>query len=374
MKKPYRNKFIRISNINNSYMNRYKIRYTLGFLKFTVPNKAKLEFFKNKKEEKKLVKYYEYKKVIDELNKNRKNKNPILTIILLTYNHKSTIEKCINSLLNQETQYDYIIKICDDASTDGTTKICFEYAKKYSEKIEYILQPKNTKCKHFIENLKNINTEYWCFIDGDDYWITNDKIEKAINFLNKNSDYSIFATDVIFKAQKIIKSYAHAIGNLKKGNQEINFDNYVYMHPSGRIHRNVINWNKEFLNLRKSDIYLYILSMTRGKCFFYDEATGCRNYTGRGLWSQYNKTQQEYISYIINYTLNRTLSWKYDKFFSLKRVIKTKYTRLLKYFTGHYIAWKIELFMAKRRCIREEINRIKEKYKKIEEDYYLRKI
>ena len=42
-------------------MNRYKIRYTLGFFKLTIPNRAKLEFFKNKKEEKKLVKYYEYK-------------------------------------------------------------------------------------------------------------------------------------------------------------------------------------------------------------------------------------------------------------------------------------------------------------------------
>lgn len=100
MKKPYRSKFLRISNLNNSFLNRYKRRYSIGIFKYTIPNKEKLEFFKQKKEEKKLAKYYEYKSVIDELNKNRKNKNPILTIILLTYNHKSTIEKCIKSLLN----------------------------------------------------------------------------------------------------------------------------------------------------------------------------------------------------------------------------------------------------------------------------------
>ena len=374
MKKPYRSKFIHIANINNSYMNRYKIRYTLGFFKLTIPNRSKLEFFKNKKEEKKLVKYYEYKKVIDELNKNRKNKNPILTIILLTYNHKSTIEKCIKSLLNQETQYDYIIKICDDASTDGTTKICFEYAKKYPEKIEYILQPKNTKCKHFFENVKSVNTKYWCFIDGDDWWLVQDKIEKAISFLENNSEYLTYGTNYYWNKFGKIKDFNKDMIHFSNNNCDVDFNHYIYIHPSARIHKNTIHWqDKEYKDLRKSDITMYLLYLAKGKCYFENTITSIYNITKNGLFQSKSLYEQAYASNIVNFSLSHLLKWKYDSFFE-KRVSKTPYCSVLKYFFGKYWGWKISIYFAKQKYIRIELKKIKEKYKKIEDDYYLRKI
>ena len=158
--------------INIKNQNCFKVCCTVFGIKFSFKNKKGTDFYTKKRKELKQKLYQvKYGQVLDKLNSERKNKNPILTVFLLTYNHVETIEKCILSLLNQNTKFEYIIKILDDASNDGTTAICFEYAKKYPEKIEYILQPFNSKCMHFRKAIESVKTPYWSFIDGDDrHW------------------------------------------------------------------------------------------------------------------------------------------------------------------------------------------------------------
>ena len=48
---------------------------------------------------------------------------PICTILLISYNHSKFIRKSIESILEQKTDYDFIIKIFEDASDDGTQEI-----------------------------------------------------------------------------------------------------------------------------------------------------------------------------------------------------------------------------------------------------------
>ena len=363
MKKPYRSKFLRISNLNNSFLNRYKRRYSIGIFKYTIPNKEKLEFFKQKKEEKKLAKYYEYKSVIDELNKNRKNKNPILTIILLTYNHKTTIEKCIQSLLSQETKYDYIIKICDDASTDGTTKICFEYAKKYPEKIEYILQKKNTNSIHFGYAIRSLNTKYWSYIDGDDWWITNDKIEKAINFLEQNPEYAVYGTNNYFleKGNKI--DYKHTLHKAKNIKNPISIGRFYYLHPSTRIHRHVVDYSKEYKKMLLSDMYLYLTTLDKGYCYFEDKKTSVYNYTHFGVISKYNENQREFWKIKQWYAINSWLDFKYDKEICL--FVNKKEVNQYKKIFGTRLGWKLYAQINKLKLIKKDITKLKQDYKYI---------
>lgn len=47
---------------------------------------------------------------------------PKLSIIVCTYNRETTLEKCINSILNQ-TFSDFELIIIDDGSTDNSYKI-----------------------------------------------------------------------------------------------------------------------------------------------------------------------------------------------------------------------------------------------------------
>ena len=61
----------------------------------------------------------------------KKKIQPKLNIGVPVYNGEKFIRKCLNSILNQ-TFTDFEIILSDNASTDSTTSICKEYAKKDS--------------------------------------------------------------------------------------------------------------------------------------------------------------------------------------------------------------------------------------------------
>lgn len=46
-----------------------------------------------------------------------------LQIIIPAYNAEKYIEKCLNSILSQKTQYTYVITVINDGSTDETSQI-----------------------------------------------------------------------------------------------------------------------------------------------------------------------------------------------------------------------------------------------------------
>ena len=50
------------------------------------------------------------------------NESPDVSIIVLTYNHENYIENCLNSILEQETNFSVEIIIHDDCSTDSNQK------------------------------------------------------------------------------------------------------------------------------------------------------------------------------------------------------------------------------------------------------------
>ena len=50
-----------------------------------------------------------------------------LQIIIPAYNAEKYIEKCLNSILSQKTQYTYVITVINDGSTDKTSQILSKY-------------------------------------------------------------------------------------------------------------------------------------------------------------------------------------------------------------------------------------------------------
>ena len=60
-------------------------------------------------------------------------KDPKLSVILITYNHEKYIEKALDSVLSQVTDFPFEIVIGDDCSPDDTKNIIREYRDKYPD-------------------------------------------------------------------------------------------------------------------------------------------------------------------------------------------------------------------------------------------------
>ena len=119
--------------------------------------------------------------------KNDAPKNPILSIIIPTYNHEGTIIQCLTSVLKQETSFSFEILLMEDDSDDGTRKICKQFAKNNPDKIRLFLNHRENNMRIWgqptgmFNSLKAIQTargKYMTVLEGDDYYSGLDKLEK----------------------------------------------------------------------------------------------------------------------------------------------------------------------------------------------------
>ena len=146
--------------------------------------------------------------------------NPLVSIIVITYNQEAYICEALNSILSQQCNFEFEIIIGEDFSTDNTRKICLEYQEKYPEKINLLLQEKNKGViTNYIESIKLCRGRYIAQCAGDDYWCDNLKLQKQIDFLNVNQDYGFVRTayfGLIDTKGKLTKQAAHspAVGNV----------------------------------------------------------------------------------------------------------------------------------------------------------------
>ncbi len=125
---------------------------------------------------------------------------PLVSVCIQTYQHATFIKACLDSVLCQQTNFPFEIIVGEDDSTDGTREICKEYAEKNPGKIRLILRSEKDKIYidgiktgrfNFIENLKAAKGRYIALLDGDDYWLTNHKLQKQVDLMEVNTNCSM---------------------------------------------------------------------------------------------------------------------------------------------------------------------------------------
>ena len=132
-------------------------------------------------------------------------KKPVVSVSIVAYQHYDYIGKCLDGALMQKTNFDFEILVGEDDSSDGTRDICIKYAKKYPNKIRLFLHSKENKIHvygkptgHFNYRYNNYSArgKYIAFCDGDDYWVDPLKLQKQVDFLEKNPDYGMIFSDI----------------------------------------------------------------------------------------------------------------------------------------------------------------------------------
>ena len=118
--------------------------------------------------------------------------NPLVSVLITTFNHEKYIGRCIDAILNQKVDFPIEILILDDASSDATSEILISYANRFPEMISLFIQKTNlylNNQKGFPIIKKSARGAYIAYCDGDDYWTDPEKLSKQVKFLESNPEY-----------------------------------------------------------------------------------------------------------------------------------------------------------------------------------------
>lgn len=128
-----------------------------------------------------------------------KDIQPFVAIKCITYNQEGYIRQALEGFVMQQTKFPFVAIVHDDASTDRTALIIKEYADKYPDIILPIFEKENLYSKggfYKIDDiispvLKDSDAKYIALCEGDDYWTDPLKLQKQVDFMEKNPDFSM---------------------------------------------------------------------------------------------------------------------------------------------------------------------------------------
>lgn len=122
--------------------------------------------------------------------------NVKVTVYLSTYNQAPYIAQALESILMQKTSFPFEVLVADDCSTDDTQKIVLEYQRRFPEIIQTYFTPVNIGgCKKLTECIDKglFCGEYLSYLEGDDYWLGEDRLQTLVDFLDAHPEYSRIA-------------------------------------------------------------------------------------------------------------------------------------------------------------------------------------
>ena len=129
---------------------------------------------------------------------------PLISIVMVNYNHEETIGPAIESVLAQ-TYQNWELIIVDDGSTDNSVAIVETYAKK-DARIKFYPQKQNRQiCVVTNIGFRYVTGEYVARLDSDDLWLS-EKLEKQLRYMKSHPEGELCFTklDIINENGEII--------------------------------------------------------------------------------------------------------------------------------------------------------------------------
>lgn len=120
--------------------------------------------------------------------------SPVVQIVCVTYNQENYIGQALDGFLMQETTFPFEILVGDDCSTDRTSEIVADYARRFPGKIRHFRREPNMGClANFMDLCERITAPYAAFCDGDDFWTDSHKLQRQYAIMERNPEVNVCA-------------------------------------------------------------------------------------------------------------------------------------------------------------------------------------
>jgi len=226
------------------------------------------------------------------------NETPLVSVCIQTYQHRSFIRECLDSVLQQKTDFPFEIIIGEDESTDGTRDICIQYAQQYPGKIRLFLREEKDKVYvdgvktgrfNFLNNLRKARGKYISLLDGDDYMLDDRKLQKQVNFLETHPELSCCGHKVYCKVgKKIVAHPDNHFWPTKDSIMDIDYlfnDGFIPMSSSMFLRKHVEDIPGWFWEVPIIDYPLHVHLAQKGKLGFLIEPMSVYRIHRQSRWN-----------------------------------------------------------------------------------------
>lgn len=225
-----------------------------------------------------------------------------ISIIITAFNKGPYIRECLLGVLEQDFQGDFEVILADDCSTDNT----YEEINSLREhpnfaKIRYTRHPENKGLmSNFIWALNQARGEYVSFCDGDDVWISNQKISNQILFLRNHSEYGGcgMLMDIVDTRNEFSKvEYSDLHFPYKKDTvirdaEVLDFIRFPFGTSTFMFRKSLLSLSVlskfEFVKV-SNDYVLFVLLHQKSKLYFLNQLSVRRNHNESGITSNDNE-------------------------------------------------------------------------------------
>lgn len=198
-----------------------------------------------------------------------------ISILVVTYNQEKYIQQCLDSILLQHVDFEYEVIIGDDCSTDNTPAILSEYAAKYPF-IHVYHHPNNMgHVKNWEFCINHCQGEYIAILEGDDYWLDANKLQRQVDYLDAHPNVSLAITNILPVYEEGVKQRAFEFE--KMGEHLWKKEEFCgkgwFILSSSSMFRNVFydfSFPKE-IYIADSYLFSYLLDVTDGLTYAFPE-------------------------------------------------------------------------------------------------------
>jgi glycosyltransferase involved in cell wall biosynthesis len=249
-----------------------------------------------------------------------------LSVLMVTYNHERFIAQAIKSVLAQRVNFDYEIVVGEDCSTDKTRDILMDFHRLYPDRIVPLLRDRNVGGGRNLEaTLAACQGQYLALLEGDDYWISKDKLKRQVEFLDTHPDFAICC----HRAQilnEVDIGYADVSPSLAAGSytiEDLLKDNFV-MTSTTVLRRDLFApLPRCFSEMNPGDWPRLVLAARQGKIELMDETMAAYRVHSGGIWSSLPLTSRlrdtirmltaldQYLGFQYTRTIRRTIAHTY---------------------------------------------------------------
>jgi len=137
--------------------------------------------------------------------------NPLVSVIVTSYNQIKTISQTLDSILAQNFDHSFEIIIGDDHSCDDSIKICNKYQRDFPDIIVTSYNDENIGiAANFAKCVKKARGKYIAICAADDYWHNPTKLKIQVNYFENRPEVGLIYTDydkLNINTGKIHKNY-----------------------------------------------------------------------------------------------------------------------------------------------------------------------